>query len=67
MIEQNELYKKDVEDAANAMLENMKVKIKTHPELKKTLKNMMDDGLEENEALGIMILAWIEHTNRRGL
>ena len=60
-------YEKEVNDAADAMLKDMKENIKTHPELKKTLKNMMDDGLEEDEALGIMILAWLEHTKRRGL
>ena len=60
-------YEKEVNDAADAMLKDMKEKIKTHPELKKTLKNMMDDGLEEDEALSIMLLAWIEHIKRRGL
>ena len=60
-------YEKEVNDAADVMLKDMKEKIKTHPELKKTLKNMMDDGLEEDEALSIMLLAWIDHIKRRGL
>ncbi len=60
-------YEKEVNYAADAMLKDMKEKIKTHPELKKTLKNMMDDGLEEDEALNIMLLAWIDHIKRGGL
>ena len=40
------------------IIEEMKKRIKTHPYLKNVLKELMDDGLTEDDALRIMILAW---------
>ena len=44
------------------LIEDMKKGIKENPTLKKYLDKMVADGIEEDTALNIMILAW---QNRR--
>ena len=47
------------------IIKEMKKSIKTHPYLKKVLKNIMDDGLTEEDALNVMIQSWLmQHHNR---
>ena len=49
------------------IIKEMKNGIKTHPYLKKVLKNIMDDGLTEEDALNVMIQVWLmQHHNRYG-
>ena len=40
---------------------SMKKKIKEDPTLKKYLDKMIADGIDEDTALNIMILAWFQH------
>ena len=42
----------------------MKEWMKVHPFLKKYLKDMMDDGLTEDESLDIMIEVWLRRVNK---
>ena len=42
----------------NDLLDSMKKGIKENPTLKKYLDKMIADGIEEDTALNIMILAW---------
>ena len=44
------------------LIEDMKEGIKENPKLKKYLDRMIADGIDEDNALDIMILAW---QNRR--
>ena len=46
----------------NDMLDSMKKGIKENPTLKKYLDKMIADGIDEDTALNIMLLAW---QNRR--
>ena len=39
----------------------MKEKIPHHPVLKKEMEKLMADGLNQDEALNIMIGAWLSH------
>lgn len=41
------------------IFEEMRKQIPHHPTLKKELKKLMDDGLSKEDALNIMILAWL--------
>ena len=43
------------------IIEGMKKGIKENPTLKKYLDKMVDDGIDEDTALDIMILAWQNH------
>ena len=40
---------------------NMKKRIKENPATKKYLDKMVSDGIDEDTALNIMILAWQNH------
>lgn len=40
------------------IIANMKKRIKENPTLKKHLNKMVDDGIDEDTALNIMIIAW---------
>ena len=42
-----------------AIIKEMKERIPEHPVLKKDLEKLMADGLSKDEALDIMILAWL--------
>ena len=42
-----------------AILKEMKKRIPDHPELKKTLEYLMNEGMSEEEALNLMIIAWL--------
>ena len=41
------------------IIESMKEGIKENPTLKKYLDKMVSDGIDEDTALNIMILAWL--------
>lgn len=43
------------------IIESMKEGIKENPTLKKYLDKMVSDGIDEDTALNIMILAWQNH------
>ena len=43
------------------IIESMKKGIKKNPTTKKILDKMVDDGIDEDTALNIMILAWQNH------
>ena len=43
------------------IITSMKKGIKEHPTLKKYLDEMIADGIDEDTALNIMILAWQNH------
>ena len=43
------------------IIESMKKEMKENPTTKKHLDKMVDDGIDENTALNIMILAWQNH------
>jgi len=43
------------------IIESMKKEIKKRPETKKYLDKMVSDGIDEDTALNIMILAWQNH------
>lgn len=43
------------------IIEEMKERIPKHPVLKKDLEKLMADGLSKDEALNIMVDAWLEH------
>ena len=43
------------------LIEDMKKGIKENPTTKKYLDKMVRDGIEEDTALNIMILAWQNH------
>ena len=43
------------------IIESMKKEIKENTETKKYLDKMVDDGIDEDTALNIMILAWQNH------
>ena len=43
------------------IIESMKKEIKKRPETKKYLDKMVSDGIDEDTALNIMILAWLNH------
>ena len=45
----------------NQLKEGMKKGIKENPTLKKYLDKMVSDGIDEDTALEIMILAWQNH------
>lgn len=42
-----------------AVLKEMKKRIPDHPELKKVLEALMNEGMSEEEALNIMIISWL--------
>lgn len=43
------------------VIKNMKEKIPNHPVLKKEMEKLMADGLNQDEALNVMIEAWLYH------
>ena len=43
------------------IIESMKKAIKQRPETKKYLDKMISEGIDEDTALNIMILAWQNH------
>lgn len=43
-----------------AVIKNMKEKIPNHPVLKKEMEKLMTDGLSQDEALNVMINAWLD-------
>ena len=43
------------------LIEDMKEGIKENPKLKKYLDKMIADGIDEDTALNIMLLAWLNH------
>lgn len=43
-----------------AVIKNMKEKIPNHPVLKKEMEKLMADGLSQDEALNVMINAWLD-------
>ena len=43
------------------IIESMKKEIKENPKTKKYLDKMVSDGIDEDTALNIMILAWQNH------
>ena len=43
------------------MITEMKEKMSNHPVLKKEMEKIMVDGLSQDEALDIMIEAWLYH------
>ena len=43
------------------IIASMKKEIKKRPETKKYLDKMVSDGIDEDTALNIMILAWQNH------
>lgn len=43
-----------------AVIKNMKEKIPNHPVLKKEMEKLMADGLSQDEALNVMIIAWLD-------
>lgn len=45
----------------NDMLDSMKKKIKEDSTLKKYLDKMIADGIDEDTALDIMVLAWFQY------
>ncbi len=42
------------------VIAEMKKRIPKHPVLKKQLEELIDKGLSEEEALDVMIAAWLE-------
>lgn len=46
------------------IIKGMKEGIPLNPILKKELDKMVADGLSEEEALDVMILAWLNHERR---
>lgn len=42
-----------------AILNEMKKRIPNHPELKKELENLMNEGMSEEDALNMMIICWL--------
>ena len=44
-----------------AVIKIMKEKIPNHPVLKKEMEKLMADGVSQDEALDIMIGAWLGH------
>ena len=48
-------------DKKRCIIEGMKKGIKENPALKKYLDKMVADGIDEDTALNIMILAWQNH------
>ena len=42
-----------------AVISEMKKRIPEHPVLKQELDKLMEDGLSEDEALNLMIYAWL--------
>ena len=42
-----------------AVISEMKKRIPKHPVLKQELDKLMEDGLSEDEALNLMIYAWL--------
>jgi len=49
------------------LLEAMKKGIKENETLNAVLQKMIDDGLSEDEALSIMISAWVDRINGDGV
>ena len=43
------------------IIAEMKEKMSKHPILQKEMEKLMADGLSQNEALNIMIEAWLYH------
>ena len=43
------------------IITSMKKEIKENPKTKKYIDKMIADGIDEDTALNIMILAWINH------
>lgn len=43
-----------------AVIKNMKERIPNHPVLKKEMEKLMADGLSQDEALDVMIHAWLD-------
>ena len=46
------------------IIKGMKERIPLNPILKNELDKMVADGLSEDEALDVMILAWLNHERR---
>ena len=42
-----------------AVIKNMKEKIPNHPVLKKEMEKLMADGLSQDEAVNVLINAWL--------
>ena len=43
-----------------AVIKNMKERIPNHPVLKKEMEKLMADGLSQDEALNVLINAWLD-------
>ena len=45
----------------NQIIKDMKERMKTHPVTKEYLDKMKEEGIPEEEALDLMIYAWLNH------